>query len=84
VVHLEEEVGVGGGVSNLVDDHRRSYEVAHRNLGHIGFVPAGHPVDGRVDMRARVLTGGEVVPMPRRTALVVVADFLARESPGVP
>src|SRR5262245_24991450 len=40
-------------------------------------------MDGRVDMCTRVLTGGEVVPIPGRAPVVIMADLRAGERDGV-
>src|SRR5204862_3597825 len=41
-------------------------------------------VDGRIEVRAGVFAGGDVVPIPGRAALVVLADLGQRERPGLP
>ena len=81
VVDLEQEVGVGG--------HPRRASRARRRARPAGWPApattsslscAGDPVDRRVEVGAGVLAGAEVVPVPRRAAVVVAADLLAARS----
>ena len=80
---LEEKVGVLGALPALVDDRRAGDQLAGGHLGDVFAVAAGGPMDGRVEMGADVLPGGDVVPVPGRAALVVMADLGQLEAAGV-
>ena len=82
-VDLQQEVGVLRALGALVDHHRRRDELPRRHLGDVEPVRAGDPVHRRVEVRADVLAGGDVVPVPGGTALVVAADLVQREALGV-
>jgi hypothetical protein len=84
VVDLEQEVGVGRRVGGPVDDRGRRDQPGRRDLCDGGGVPAGDPVDRGVEVRAGVLAGRDVVPVPGRPALVVPADLGQRERPRLP
>ncbi len=81
---LEQEVGVLGGTSGHVDDDGRGDQPLHGHRGDVALVPPRHPVVGGVEVRAGVLAGGDVVPVPGRAALVVMADLLEGEALGLP
>jgi hypothetical protein len=84
VVDLEQEVRVGGGLRGEVQHRGGRDQPTRRDLRDILSLAAGHPVHRRVEVGAGVLPGGDVVPVPARAALVVPADLLEPERPGVP
>ena len=55
-----------------------------RHLADVDAVARRDPVVRRVEVRAGVLAGGDVVPVPGRSAVVVAADLPQREAVGVP
>jgi hypothetical protein len=83
VLDGQQEVGVGGGLEGRVQDHGGGHEPARLDLGDVLAVPAGDPVDRCVEVGSGVLAGDDVVPVPRRTAVVIAADLAQREVHGV-
>ena len=81
VVDLEQEVRIGGRFRAEVEHHGRGDQPRHRHLGHVLAVLAGNPVHRGVEVRAGVLAGRDVVPVPGGAALVIVAD-LGQPEPG--
>ena len=83
VVDLQQEVGVVGGGRREVEHDGGRDQPADGHGGHVIEVLAGDPVVRGVEVGARVLTGAEVVPVPRRATLVVPADLLQLERAGL-
>jgi hypothetical protein len=50
-----------------------------RNLRYVQAVSTGDPMHRRVEVRAGVLAGREVVPVPGRPTVVVPADLVQRQ-----
>jgi hypothetical protein len=84
VVDLQQEVRVVRAPVAEVENDHRSDQVVDGDAGDVGAVLAGHPVVRCVEVRAGVLAAAEVVPVPRRSALVVPADLLQLEPPRLP
>jgi len=77
---LEEGVRVAGRPGRDVDDDRVAHEAAERNL--VRRPAAGGEVDGRVEMRATMLRGAEVVGrVPVATRRQAARDRLEVETP---
>jgi hypothetical protein len=84
VLDLDEEVRVLGGLRGDVEHHRRSDELARRDRGDVVLALPRDPVVGSVEVGAGVLAAAKVVPVPRRSAVVVPADLLELELRGLP
>ena len=81
---LQQEVVVRRASGGAVDHHRRPDELLYgdRIDRVVRQVLAGHPMRGRVEMRAGMLAHRDVVPVPGRPLLVVAADQLLLERRG--
>src|SRR6266540_4104842 len=84
VVDLEQEVRVLRGVLREIQHGSRPDQPTRRRRCDVLAVLAGDPVPGRIEVRARVLAGTEVVPVPGRTAFVVAADLFELELRRLP
>ena len=83
MVRLEEEVVVVGHLLRHVDHRRRTDQPVQADPVDGRSVPARCPVRRSIQVRARVLTGMDVVPTPHRARVVEVADRLQAEVDGV-
>src|SRR6266508_5891146 len=83
VIDLQAEVRVALDLGGEVEDRCGRHQAPGRHLRDVVGVLARDPVDRGVEVGAGVLPGGDVVPVPRRPALVVVADLLEAEGDGV-
>src|SRR3954447_2585813 len=83
VLDLEEEVRVLRDAIGNVDDRCGCDQPGGRYGGDILPAPPADPVVRSVEVRAGVLAGAEVVPVPGRTAVVVRADLLELERGGL-
>ena len=83
---LQYEVRIRRRLRRQVDDAGGGDEVYRVDRIDRGArqVLAGNPMDGRVEMRSRMLTHRDVVPIPGRAALVVARDFLDAERRALP
>src|SRR3954451_22526783 len=79
VLDLEEEGGVLRDAIGNVDDRCGCDQPRGRYGGDILPAPPADPVVRSGEVRAGVLAGAEVVPVLRRTAVVIRADLLDRE-----
>ena len=81
----QENIGIGRGPARTVDHTGRCDEALRWNR--IGAVirqmPAGNPMDRRIEMGTGVLTAGKVVPVPTRSAGVIPGCLLDAERPGL-
>src|SRR5262249_61141700 len=79
VIDLQQEVRIGCGFGTEVEHYCGSDQVTGRNLCHIETVAPSDPVNRCVEMRADVLAGGDVVPIPDWPAVVIPAYLLQRD-----
>ena len=79
VLPLQQEVRVRRGLYGEVQHRRRPDQPPRRYGCDVLAALAADPVTRGVEMRAGVLAGAEVVPVPRRPALVIAADLLELE-----
>ena len=84
VVDLDQEVGVSVGLGGEVEYRCRTDQSARGHRRDVGAVLAADPVVRCVEVRAGVLAGTEVVPVPSRPAVVVPADLIELELCGLP
>ena len=79
----QQEVRIRVALGRAVDHHGRGDEFVRINRVDciVGQVFAGDPMDRGIEMRARVLAGREVVPIPGRPALVIARDFFQASAP---
>src|SRR5581483_1369335 len=77
----QQEVGIRLRLRGDIDHTGGTDETVHRNIVRcvVRIILAGHPMDRGIEMRAGMLTAGDVVPVPGRSALVVMRDLLEGE-----
>ena len=80
VFDLQQEVGVRSGLGGEVEHDGGGDQPLDGHRCNVVTVLAGDPVVGGVEVRAGVLASAEVVPVPRRSALVVAADLVELEA----
>src|SRR5262249_10582424 len=80
VLDVQQEVRVLAGLRGEVQHRGRTDQPPRRYGCDVVAALAADPVTRRVEVRARVLAGPEVVPVPGRPAFVVVADLLELEA----
>jgi hypothetical protein len=80
----EQEIRVPGHLPRHIDHTGRADEPVDRDVvgGVVRVVLAGHPVHRSIEVRAGMLAAGDIVPVPRRSALVIAGDLLEGEALG--
>src|SRR3546814_16260877 len=82
VLDSQEIIGVLGGLCRDIDHGSLRDEVVRVDSVErvIGQVASGNPMDGSIEMRARMLADGEVVPVTGYPALIVPGNFIHGEA----
>src|ERR1700722_12567172 len=80
----QEEIRIRFRLRGHIDDAGGPNEALDRDVVScvVRIVLAGHPMNGRIEMRAGMLTARDVVPIPGGPALVVAGNLLQRKRLG--